>query len=88
MPLHVSSVHAKDGFKIWHFRAFSRGENIMFLLKRIRLLLLYAPWCTGPVAAFTINNACLFKYRMRESEIEQVPFFPLRENLNWKEIEC
>ena len=31
-----------------------------------------------PVAAFTVNYACPFKYLTRESEIEQVPIYTSR----------
>ena len=56
MPLHVSSIprHATDGFEIqWHFRAFSRGKNLLFFLKKriVRSCLISAPWSTVPVAA-------------------------------------
>ena len=35
MSLRVSSIQATstDGFEIWHFRAFSQGENLLFFLK-------------------------------------------------------
>ena len=38
-----------------------------------------------PVAAFTVNHICLFKYRTRESEIEQVPNYTLYKGKGKKE---
>ena len=35
MPLGVSSIRATDGFEIWHFRAFTRGENLLFLRRNL-----------------------------------------------------
>ena len=80
MPLHVSSIprHATDGFEIqWHFRAFSRGKNLLFFLKKrlVRSCRISAPWSTVPVAAFTVNHRCPFKYRKRKSQKEQVPIY-------------
>ena len=41
MPLRVSSIHATDGLEIWHFRAFSRGENLLFFFKHLFVLVVY-----------------------------------------------
>ena len=38
MPLRVPSIHATDGLEISHIRAFSRGENLLFFLKDLFVL--------------------------------------------------
>ena len=38
------------------------------------------------VAAFTVNHRCPFKYRTRESEIEQAPIYTLRKGKGKKEL--
>ena len=47
--------------------------------------MLYAPRSAMPVAALTFNHKCPFKYRTRESELEQVPIYTLHGGKNEKE---
>ena len=65
-------------------RVFQGWKPSVFLEKECSFLS-YAPWYTVPIAAFNVNNACPFKYRTYESEIEQVPIYTsCREKLKRK----
>ena len=80
MPLRVSLLHTTDGFEIWHFRAFSRGDKTFcFSVRSCRLhhdvqrTLLHSP------LHVTLHVHILSsKYDTRESGIEQVPIYTSR----------
>ena len=85
MPLHVSSIHATDGFEIRHFRAFPQGKNLLFFLTEMRLVCscrmhndLQCPMLPSLLTIDVLSNTA------RESVIEQVLIYTSwREN--WKE---
>ena len=90
MPLHVSSIYScyrSDGFEIRLFRVLSRGKDLLFFVKKrlVPSCRMHHACSTVPVAAFTVNHRCPFKYRTRESAIEQVPIYTsLREKFKRK----
>ena len=45
-------------------------------------ILVFAPWSIMPVAAFSVDHVCPFKYRTRHSEIEQKFRFTTRVEKN------
>ena len=74
------SRHATVDFEIGHFRAISRGEDLLFcfvfLLNKAFAccsteILVSAPWSIILVAAFSVDHVCPFKYRTCHSEREQ-----------------
>ena len=62
-------------FEIWHFHAISSGEDLLFYVKTKAFACCFTeilpPWLRMPIAAFSVNHVCPFKYRTRHSEIEQ-----------------
>ena len=64
-------------FEIWYFRAISSGEDLLFFLKTKAFarcsteILVLTPWSKMPIAAFSVNHICPFKYRTCHSEIHQ-----------------
>ena len=73
------------------FCAISRSEDLLFFLKTKAFarfsteILVFTPWSIMPVAAFSINHICPFKYRTRHSEKDHWKFrFPPRVEDNWK----
>ena len=62
------------------FRAISRSEDLLFFLKTKAFarcsteIFVLTPWSIMPVAAFSINHFCPFKYRTRHSEKDQGKF--------------
>ena len=62
-------------FEIWHLRAISSGEDLLFFLKSKAFarcsteILVFTPWSKMLVAAFSVNHVC--PYRTRHSEVEQ-----------------
>ena len=64
-------------FEIWYFRAISSGEDLLIFFKTKAFarfsteILVFTPWSKMPIAAFSVNHVCPFKYRTRHSEIEQ-----------------
>ena len=63
-------------FEIWYFRAISSGEDLLYFLKTKAFarcsteILVFTPWVKMPIAAFSVNHVCPFKYRTRHSEID------------------
>ena len=61
-------------FEIWYFRAISSGEDLLFYVKTKAFACcfteVFPPWLKMPIAAFSVNHVCPFKYRTRHSEIE------------------
>ena len=87
--MHASHIHATVDFEIWHFRAISRGEDLLFFLKtkaRCSIeILVFTPRSIMPDAAFSVNHVCPFKYRTRHSEIKLWKFrFTPRVKRNFK----
>ena len=64
-------------FEIWYFRPISSGEDLLYFLKTKAFarssteILVFTPWLKMPIAAFSVNRVCPFKYRTRHAEIEQ-----------------
>ena len=71
--MHASHIHATVDFEIWHFRAISRAEDLLFFLKTKAFahcstgIPVFTPWFIMPVAAFSVNHVCPFKYRTYSS---------------------
>ena len=86
--MHAWHIHATVDFEIWHFRAISRGEDLLFYLKTkafarcLTEILVFTPRSIMPVAAFSVNHGCPFKYRTRHSKIEQNSNL----HLTWRKI--
>ena len=62
-------------FEIWYFLAISSGEDFLFYVKTKAFACCFTeiltPWLKMPIATFSVNHVCPFKYRTRHSEIEQ-----------------
>ena len=64
-------------FEILIFRAISRGEDLLIFLKTKAFarcsteIRVFTPWSKMPIAAFSVNHVCPFKYRTSHSEIKQ-----------------